>query len=144
MARSNKTKTKQLPARYQAGFLGRMDGRTDLCKRLQSAFDEIMEDIGGADGQSHLRVALVERCVFLEFQLRRWEEKILAGTLPDEAIGRWIQATNSLLGLSKTLGLGRTRLQNAIDALYSDPDDSPDAPESGRSGPVQGSEGDGG
>ena len=130
MMRKYKPKTSDLPERYRAGFLQRMDGRTDLARRLEFAFQNIVDDCGGAAGQSHLRLALIERAVFLEFALQRWERNILTGKASDEAIGRWIQATNSLLGLAKTLGLNRSKMTNAIDALYGPV-----------GGPVAGSEG---
>lgn len=122
MVRKYIKKISDLPEKYQEGFLVRMDAREVITRQLQRAYCNIVEDTGGPDGQTHLRLALIERAVFLEFQLQKWEREMLRGIASDKAIGAWIQATNALLGLARTLGLSRTRIENAIDALYSDPD----------------------
>jgi hypothetical protein len=118
MVRIYKPKTPDLPERYVRGFIDKMDGRTDLAQRLQIAYQEICEDIGGEEDQTHLKLSLVERAVFLEFCLQKWEREILLDKATPDQIGKWIQATNSLLGLAKTLGLTRARIQGAIDSLY--------------------------
>jgi hypothetical protein len=124
-------KIKDLPEKYQRGFLVRMDAREVLTRQLQAAYIAIVEDTGGPDAQTHLRLALVERAVFLEFQLQKWERELLAGKAPADTISRWIQAINAMLGLAKTLGLNRSKLTNAIDALYGPADDesSPNEPQ---------------
>ena len=124
MPRKRIPKTRTLPVRYKPGFIDRMDGREKIAQALQQAFDEIVEDIGGADGQSHLKLALVERAVFLEFKLREWEKEMLTGKLKDVEIGRWIQGVNSLNGLCKMLGFREVAKGDYLDALYSEPDPS--------------------
>ena len=114
--------------------MGRLDGRIELVKGLQLAFDEIVVDLGGKDRVSRLQLGLVERTVFLEFKIREWERLLLQGELEEEAIGRWIQALNSYVGLARVLGLGRSRLAVA-DALYAEteptePADTADKPPS--------------
>jgi hypothetical protein len=111
-------KGKTIPARFEPGFMSRLDGRTELVKGLERAYEEIIDDCGGADGMSRLRKALCERAVFLEFWLRQIERKVLTGQAPDEQITRWIQGTNSLLGLTKVLGMSKSTLDNALDVLY--------------------------
>ncbi len=112
-------KGKTVPARFEPGFMKRLDGRMELVKGLQKAYEDIVEDCGGADDQTHLRLALIERAVFLEFWLRQIERKVLTGEAKDDAISRWIQGTNSLTGLSKTLGLTKTAIDQSLDSLYS-------------------------
>ena len=67
---------RELPERYTPGFLQQMDRRTDLFKRLQANFSEIVEDVGGYDALSHAQLALIERFVFLETFIRNMEFNI--------------------------------------------------------------------
>lgn len=97
-----------LPAKYEAGFLKDFDRRTELFQLLNGSYQDVITDLGGVDGLSHVQVCLAERFVFLEFVLRRIEARI--ATEPKKAakfIGRWIQALNSIVGLAKTIGLER-------------------------------------
>ena len=70
-------KRKRVPAKYQPGFLARMDGRLEKAKVLSTAFYEICDDQGGLENLSHTKLALIERFCFLEYQLRRLEKKLL-------------------------------------------------------------------
>jgi hypothetical protein len=98
----------ELPAKYRAGFLNEMDGRTRTFEKLHAAHCEILTDLGGADNLSHVQKSLVERYVFLEFFLRNLESKIASESKESgELLGRWVQAVNSFLGLAKTIGLER-------------------------------------
>ena len=118
MASKYRPKTRLLPAAFQPGFIERMDGRTDLAARLQSTFDAIVDDLGGADGLGYMRLVLVERATFLTWHLRNIEQQI-ATSDNDKLTGSWVQAVNSLTGLFKTLGLGLGRsIQDSISALY--------------------------
>ena len=60
-------KQNKLPARYEKGFLSRLDGRTEIARELRAAFDEIVADQGGIEGLSHVRRSLVERFVLPSF-----------------------------------------------------------------------------
>jgi hypothetical protein len=96
------------PKRFEAGFLLKLDARTEVCKQLREAYNEITADLGGADSLSHVMLALVERFVFLEFTLQQLESRIASNPKgADEFISKWIQACNSVTGLAKTLGLER-------------------------------------
>ena len=100
-------KRRVLPDRFEAGFLRELDKRTELYQQLNSNFETIMQDMGGADA-THTKRSLVERFVFLEAAIRSWELQIV--TKPSEAndlIGRWVQAVNALQGLAKLIGLKR-------------------------------------
>ena len=102
-------KQNKLPARYEKGFLSRLDGRTEIARELRAAFDEIVADQGGIDGLSHVRRSLVERFCWLEAVLRSLELRIAEADKAEtaELLSRWIQALNSLVGLGKCIGLER-------------------------------------
>ena len=106
--RNRSTKPQTLPAKFRAGFLAELDGRTDLAKALRANYQQIVDDIGGAADLSHVKAALVERFVWLEAILQTIEHEMVSGKIDKaEALGRWIQAVNSLSGLAKVLGVER-------------------------------------
>lgn len=108
-------RSQSLPKRFERGCLKKLDQRTELAKRLNSAFETIIDDLGGLDSLSHTRIALVERFVWLEHTLQLIEQRI--ATQPkrsEELLSKWIQGLNSLQGLAKTVGLKRER--RTIDA----------------------------
>ncbi|MBU4271359.1 MAG: hypothetical protein KKE86_07620 [Planctomycetes bacterium] len=127
--RKYKPKLKNLPARYEAGFIGRMDRRADLTRRLLYTYDSITADCGGADAVPHAKRCLIERFAFLEEFLRRIEAELVKGEVNPELLGRWVQGVNSMVGLTKLLGANRDRRESVLDALYSDP--GPDEKEKG-------------
>jgi hypothetical protein len=97
-----------LPAKFKTGFLATLDRRTDLAKALQQNYDDIVADVGGMEELSHVKSALVERFCWLEAILQQIEHEMANGEIDkSEAIGRWIQAVNSLSGLAKVLGVER-------------------------------------
>ena len=94
--------------KFSAGFLSALDGRTELAKALRANYDAIIEDIGGLSEVGHIKASLIERFVWLEGILQSIEHEMATGTTgKTEAIGRWIQAVNSLSGLAKVLGIER-------------------------------------
>lgn len=111
-------KKKRITATYQPGFLARLDARLEVAQVLHSAYIEVTDDLGGAENLSHVKLTLAERYIFLEYQLRRWESLILANpTKSGKLVSRWVQALNSLIGLSKTLGLEkRTRKIESLES----------------------------
>lgn len=107
---SKKQKHSKLPAKYEPGFLEQMDRRTEVYKRLSDSYDAIIADLGGADDLSHLKVSLIERAVFLIACLKTWENQIASNPKGSEhLLSRWIQALNTLQGLTKTIGLDRLK-----------------------------------
>lgn len=97
-----------LPEKFKVGFLATLDGRTDLAKALRANHDAIVADIGGAVEIGHVKSALIERFVWLEAILQTIESEMAQGQIGKaEALGRWIQAVNSLAGLAKVLGVER-------------------------------------
>jgi len=104
------TKRMKPPDKYEAGFLKTLDERTVAFRQLNDAYQEVMDDMGGQAGLSHVQVCMAERFCFLEFVLRGIEHKIATNPKESEVlIGRWVQAINSLSGLAKTIGLERRR-----------------------------------
>lgn len=108
MPRTRKRKQRDVPARFEPGFIARMDGRTRYATFLRDRYDAIVTDLGGADAVGHIKAALVERFVWLEAILQTIEVGIANEEVdPDEVVGRWIQAVNALSGLATKLGIER-------------------------------------
>jgi len=105
------SKPTTLPPKFKVGFLSLLDGRTDLAKALRLNRNAIVADAGGPDEISHVKNALVERFVWLEAILQTIEQEMAGGQI--DKLGTWIQATNSLSGLAKVLGI--ERMQKTID-----------------------------
>jgi hypothetical protein len=102
------SKAQGVPAKFKAGFLATLDERTALAKSLRANYERIVADVGGRDEVGHVKNALVERFVWLEAILSTIESEMAAGKIDKgEALGRWIQAVNSLAGLAKVLGVER-------------------------------------
>ncbi len=97
-----------LPAKFKAGFLAELDKRTELAKALRANYESIVTDIGGPEDVGHVKSAMVERFVWLEAVLQTLENEMASGA-SDKAgvLGKWIQATNSLTGLARLLGIER-------------------------------------
>lgn len=101
-------KEQAVPAKFSPGFLSSLDGRTDLAKTLRANYEQIVADVGGAPDVGHVKKALIERFCWLEAILQTIEHELATGAVnKTEAIGRWIQAVNSLSGLAKVLGVER-------------------------------------
>ena len=102
------SKAQGVPATFKAGFLATLDERTALAKSLRASYERIVADVGGRDEVGHVKNALVERFVWLEAILQTIESEMASGKIDKgEALGRWIQAVNSLAGLAKVLGVDR-------------------------------------
>ena len=103
-----KNKPQSLPVQFRTGFLAELDGRTELSRALRGNYTAIVADIGGPDEVGHVKAAVVERFVWLEAVLQTIEHEMATGKIDKaEALGRWIQAVNSLTGLAKVLGIER-------------------------------------
>lgn len=101
-------KPQSLPAKFRAGFLAELDGRTELSKTLRANYESIVADLGGPEEIGHVKAALVERFCWLEAILQTLEHEMATGQIDkSDALGKWIQAVNSLSGLAKTLGVER-------------------------------------
>jgi len=106
------TKRMKLPDKYKANFLREFDKRSATFALLNTAYQEVMDDMGGQQVLSHVQICMAEKFVFLEFILRNIEQRIANNpNKSDELLGRWIQGLNSLSGLAKTVGLERRAKQ---------------------------------
>lgn len=64
--------------------------------------------MGGDEEVGHVKGVLIERFVWLEAILQTIEHEMATGAInKGDALGRWIQAVNSLSGLAKVLGVER-------------------------------------
>jgi len=100
--------TAMMPSRFEPAFLEGMDRRTGAYRRLRAAYDKVVSDLGGRDRLSHVQLSLIERFVFLEHTLRKWEQQIAASRkVSDKEMAQWVQADNALQGLAAKLGMKR-------------------------------------
>ncbi len=118
--RNGKHKLAGLPTKFRSGFLSSLDNRTGLAKALRACYDAVVADLGGPGSLSRVRESLVQRFVWLDATLQTIEHEMAAGTIDRaEALGRWIQAVNSLSGLAKVLGVNKTAADALVEQLYS-------------------------
>ena len=108
--RKNRKHKPGIPTKFEPGFVARLDGRTEIYKALRERFDDLADDLGGVADLSGIKRSLLERFVWLEVTLTTIEAGM--ATADDvksmgDILPRWIQATNSLLGIGKVLGLER-------------------------------------
>lgn len=108
-------KMMKLPEKYNPCFMKDLDKRTEIFQLLHNAHTDVTIDLGGFANLSHIKRALVERFVFLEFTLRSLEQKMVEDSKSEKKsprlLGKWLMAANCLSGLSKTLGLERRAKQ---------------------------------
>jgi len=101
----NMTKLHAIPERFTPGYIDKLDGRTAIAVDMRARWTELTNDLGGADRLSYAQRSLVERALWIEHFIAIQEHALAAGG--DADMGRMTQATNSLLGLYRTLGLER-------------------------------------
>lgn len=129
-----KPKQRTIPRRYEPGFITQLDQRTDLGRTLRLRFDTITEEAGGLQNLSRVKIALVERFVFMDALLSTWETEI--ATKPgnsQELVNRWIQGVNTLQGLARSIGVekpqdGGPTLDQVLAEHASDEDDDDERP----------------
>ena len=98
----NKT---EIPNSYRDDWIDRLDGRTNLARAVKDRLGALEGDLGGRDGMSYQQRSLAKRAVWQEVLIEQRESALARGEAVD--VGPLIQATNSLVGLFKTLGLDR-------------------------------------
>lgn len=102
------TKSKDLPARFTTGFMRGVDGRTELGLRLYECFESIVEDSGGLGAIPQTKLLLIERATFQSEICRALERSIVEAPAEHvDLLGKLAAATNTLIGLARTLGLER-------------------------------------
>lgn len=110
----------QLPTQFPVeGFLKGVDERTNLYNNLAGTFNEICDDLGGEENLSRVQLILVERIAFLMLTLRMLERRIRKNKKGRAAaFRRWTTAVNSLLGLSRTIGVKKSKKKTANIKMY--------------------------
>lgn len=99
----NKIKTP--PARYNQGWLADLDGRTTIGQQMAELWQQMTDDLGGADRLSLAQQMLIERSLWLHHWLRQQELSLASGGEFD--VGKHAAATNSLQGVLAKLGIER-------------------------------------
>lgn len=103
--------TELLPCHYpRSGRLDKFDKRTKTYMILSTNYQAIIED-GGGD-LSRVKLSLIERFVFVQQYLRQLERRIIKckkRKLRARLMRQWGYHVNSLLGLSKKIGLDKRR-----------------------------------
>ncbi|NKX43596.1 hypothetical protein HCU73_03255 [Roseibacterium sp. KMU-115] len=84
-----------------------MDGRTALAAEMRARWQELTDDLGGADRMSYAKRSLCERALWLEHWIREAERALAEGRPEDFDVSRWVYASNSLQGIFAKLGLDR-------------------------------------
>ena len=100
-------KPNELPDKFRIGFLSELDKRTNVFQILKDRYATVIDDCGGEAELSHVKKSLIERFVWLEAVLQDMEIRMASGELPKDAVSKWVQAVNSLVGLARVLGLER-------------------------------------
>ena len=98
-------KYRTVPDRFTAGYINRLDGRTAVAVDMRARWQQMTADLGGEDRLSYAQRSLAERALWVEYWIAQQERILADGGEAD--IGRMTQATNSLLGLYRTLGIER-------------------------------------
>lgn len=99
------TKMQEPPINYERGFLDKLDGRYAVAQIIRDQWEQMTNDLGGADQLSLAQAMLVERAIWLNHWLRQEEQKLAVGGEFD--INKVSVATNSLQGVLAKLGLQR-------------------------------------
>ena len=94
-----------LPQRYSADWIEKLDGRTTLAKVVQSRLAELQADLGGLQSLSYQERSLTRRAVWLEALIESREAALARGEEIEE--GAHVQSVNALMGVWKALGLQR-------------------------------------
>ena len=94
-----------VPAEFTPQWLASLDARTSVAQAMRSRYLEITNDLGGEDSLSYLQKSLIARYMWAEFWVQQQEQVMAKGEEVD--IGKYVQASNNLVGLSNRLGLER-------------------------------------
>lgn len=99
------TRQADIPSKYSADWLEKLDGRTTLARAVNDRYHHLTTDLGGIDRMSYQRRSLCKRIVYMECVIEQQEAALSRGEEVDQ--GRLTQAVNTLIGLLKTVGLDR-------------------------------------
>lgn len=98
-------KQSDVPASYSPDWIEALDGRTTLARAVQNRLANLETDLGGRAALSYQQRSLCKRAIWMEAVIEQLEAGLARGEEVD--LGRMTQATNTLIGLMKTLGLKR-------------------------------------
>ena len=98
-------KHSEIPTRYSADWLEKLDGRTTLARAVNERYESLATDLGGIDALSYQKRSLCKRAIWMEAIIEQQEAALARGQEVDQ--GKLTQAVNTLSGLWKTLGLER-------------------------------------
>jgi hypothetical protein len=111
---------RDVPARYDEGFLDEMDGRSELAKVLRQRLRALVSDLGGLDALSYQERSLCKRAVHLERLIEQRELTLAHNGTVDES--GYFNAINVLSGLYHKLGMKRrARTVSLKDVLSQQP-----------------------
>lgn len=100
-----------LPVHYHRdGHLDKYDKRSKIYMILATNYNDIVEDAGGIENLSKVKLSLIERFVFVQQYLRALERRIIRckkGKVKAKLMTQHGYHCNSLLGLSKKIGLDK-------------------------------------
>lgn len=111
------SKQAKVPAEFTPQWLAALDARTTVAQAMRSRYTEICSDLGGEARLSYLQRSLIARYMWSEYWVQKTEQAMARGEVID--IGKYVQASNNLVGLSNKLGLERQAkdLPNLADYL---------------------------
>jgi len=103
----NQQKPQNLPAKYEPGYFGKLDGRTTLAKAMAANYDQIVADLGGMDSLSYFQRSLIERALWMEGVIQKYEHELATADkeTAETILGKWTQMVNAYAGLCRQLGL---------------------------------------
>ena len=98
-------KNRDIPDRFSFGWLDSLDSRLAIAREMRARYAALTDDLGGIDNLSYQQRSLCERALWLEFWLAQQERELASGN--EFPVNSWIQGSNSLIGLYRSLGLER-------------------------------------
>jgi hypothetical protein len=98
-------KNTEIPHPYTPDWLQRLDGRTRLAQAVNQRYQDLTADLGGNENLSYQKRSLCKQVVWMEAIIEQQHAALSRGEETDQ--GKLTQATNTLIGLLKTVGLER-------------------------------------
>ena len=98
-------KSSEIPDRYSADWLDKLDGRTAIARVIRDRLVDLQTDLGGVESLSYQQRSLAKRAIWMEAVIEQQELALARGDEVDQ--GKLTQAVNSLIGLFRHLGLER-------------------------------------
>lgn len=99
-----------LPPRFKRGVAWNVDRRRKAVREYAYDMIRLGESLGGLDGLSEQELWIVEEAAYWHGRLLANKAAVLSGREPILTPGEHQNASNTLLGLLKTLGTGRRAL----------------------------------